>query len=394
MVGVGGGSLRAATAWRVLVRVGDAGKAVWRVEIAAMEDTATQSPIRSAATTRRQILMRAGLALSGALGADLLAAAHARPDEPQAKILVGSGSNRYECVHDWLVPPSHIAWGDTQGVAQDSKGNIYVTHTVGAESQSKDAIVVFDRKGKFQRSFGARFQGGGHGIEIRKEKGKEYAYHCDTARRQVVKTDLEGNVIWEKGFPKDSSSYKEGMPFVPTNIAFAPNGDFYVADGYGSDFILRYDINGNLVQTFGGKGTGPGQFQTAHGITVDTRGKEPLLVVTERATHRIQYLTLDGKHVRWATEGMRLPCYFDTRGDQLLVPDLEKTVTILDSADKVVAQLCDGATITDLPGRGRKRSEWIPGKFVHPHGGIFLKNGDILVAEWLPIGRMTLLRKV
>ncbi len=359
-----------------------------------METPTIPSTDRSATTTRRQILLRAGLALSGALGADLIAAANASPDEAQAKIIVGSGSNRYECVHDWLVPPSHIQWGDTQGVAQDSKGNIYVTHTVGPDSVSKDAIVVFDRQGKFLRSFGARFQGGGHGIEIRKEKGKEFAYHCDTAHRQVVKTDLEGNVVWEKGFPTDSPSYKEGMPFVPTNIAFGLDGEFYVADGYGSDFILRYNVDGQLIQTFGGKGTGPGQFQTAHGIALDTRGKEPLLVITERSTHRIQFLTLDGKHVRWANEGMRLPCYFDTRGDQLLVPDLEKTVTLLDKTDKVVAQLCDGATVTNLPGRGRQRSEFVPGKFVHPHGGIFLKNGDILVAEWLNIGRLTLLRKI
>jgi len=334
------------------------------------------------------------MALSGALGADLVAAAHAAPDEPQAKIIVGSGSNRYECVHDWLVPPSHIQWGDTQGVAQDAKGNIYISHTVGGESVSKDAIAVFDRKGKFVKSFGARFQGGGHGLDIRKEGAKEFLYHCDTAHRQVVKTDLDGNVVWEKGFPTESPAYKEGMPFIPTNVALAPNGDFFVTDGYGSDYILRYNLQGELLQTFGGKGSEPGKVANAHGIWVDTRGSEPVLAVADRANHRIQYMTLEGKHIRFATDGMRLPCHFHTRGDQLLVPDLEKTVTIHDSKDKVVVQLCDGATVTNLPGRGRPRAEFVPGKFVHPHSAKFLRNGDILVVEWLPIGRVTLLKKV
>jgi hypothetical protein len=348
----------------------------------------------SAELTRRRILRNAGVAIAGAIGESLVRASRAAADEPQARIILGSGSNRYECVHDWLVPPAHIKWGDTQGVAQDGKGNIYISHTVGAGSESKDAIAVFDRKGKFLRSFGARFQGGGHGLDIRKESGKEYLYHCDTAHQQVVKTDLEGNVVWEKGFPTESPAYKKGMPYIPTNVALAPNGDFFVTDGYGSDFICRYNIKGELLQTFGGKGKEPGKVLQAHGIWVDTRGKEPYLAVADRANRRIQYMTMDGQHLRFATEGIRLPCHFHIRGDQLLVPDLEKAVTIHDRNDKMVVQLGDGATVDNLPGRGADRSAWIPGKFVHPHSAKFLANGDILVVEWLPTGRVTLLKKL
>jgi hypothetical protein len=208
----------------------------------------------------------------------------------------------------------------------------------------------------------------------------------------VVKTDLLGKLVWEKGRPEEVEAYKDPKaPFTPTNIAFATNGDFYVADGYGSDWIMQYDLKGNFIRAFGGRGTDPGKFVTAHGIYVDDRFSEPMLVVTERGSSRIQYLTMEGKHIRWVTDGMRLPCYFDTYGDLLLVPDLKGVVTLLDKDNKVVELLGDGAKDPEL--RGHPRSDYIPGHFIHPHGGVFLPNGDILIAEWMPDGRITLLRR-
>ena len=75
----------------------------------------------------------------------------------------------------------------------------------------------------------------------------------------------------------------------------------------------------------------------------------------------------------------------------MLIPDLESAVMILNGKNKVVATLGDGHP-SKL--RGAPREKFIPGKFVHPHDAIFLHNGDILVAEWVPIGRITLLRKI
>jgi hypothetical protein len=83
---------------------------------------------------------------------------------------------------------------------------------------------------------------------------------------------------------------------------------------------------------------------------------------------------------------MRQPCHFKTRDGLLLVPDLSSVVTLLDSDDKVVAQLGDGDPTTL---RDAERSKFLPGKFIHPHGAIFLADGSILVAEWVLIGRIT-----
>ena len=341
--------------------------------------------------TRRDMVFGSALAFAG-VAASMIPEINALADDQKPKLILGSGSHKYECIHDWLVPPDDLLWGDTQGCTQDSKGRIYVTHTVNSKSKKGDAIAVFDSKGKFLNSWGERFRGGGHGIEIRKEGRLEFAYHCDTAHRQVVKTDLDGKVIWEKGVPQEPGVYKENQPFVPTNIAFSPNGDFYVADGYGSNYIHQYNLKGEWIRTWGGTGTEDGKFHTCHGIWADHRGKEPLLVVTDRESARIQFFDMDGKFVKKSSEGMRQPCYFDTRGELLVVPDLKGVVTLLDGDNKVLEQLGDGYGMPEL--RGHAHSEYIPGKFIHPHGGKFLKNGDILVAEWLPDGRMTLLKRV
>lgn len=347
--------------------------------------------MRTRPLTRRELLVNAALYVP-AVAALVAGEARAEDDKPTTNPLrLGSGEHTYEAVHDWLVPPANIRFGDTHGVAQDGKGRIYVAHTVHADSPSSDAICVFDDKGKFLSSWGSRFKGGAHGLDLRKEGRNEYLYHCDTARRQVVKTTLEGEVVWEKGVPEEAGVYKEGAPYVPTNVAFAPDGGFYVADGYGSHWIHQYDAKANYVRTFGGGGSDPGKVQQPHGLWLDDRGKEPFLVVADRANSRLQYFTPDGKHVRFVKEGMRRPCHFALRNGLMLVPDLNSVVTLLDKDNRVVAHLGDGDP-TNL--RGRPRSEYIPGKFIHPHDAMFLKNGDILVAEWVPTGRITLLRKV
>jgi hypothetical protein len=189
----------------------------------------------------------------------------------------------------------------------------------------------------------------------------------------------------------EAGVYGPDVPFIPTNVAFAPNGDFYVADGYGSDWVHQYNIKGDWIHRFGGRGTERGQLRQPHGIWVDNRGKEPMLAVADRGNNRIQYFTLDGKHVGFVTAGMRQPCHFDIQNGMMLIPDLASVVTLLDADNKVAVQLGD-----DNPSRLRSasRSEFHPGKFIHPHDAMFLRNGDILVAEWVPIGRVTLLRKL
>lgn len=311
-------------------------------------------------------------------------------------VTTGSGDQRYRVQHDWLMPPEGLAWGDTHGVCQDRAGDIYISHTVGAGATKDDAIYVFGPDGSFKRSFGARFKGGGHGLDVREEDGVEFLYHCDVNRRRLAKTTLDGTLLWEAGAPIEATFdghriYTTPESWNPTNVAFSPDGDFFVGDGYGRSFVHRYSKDGQWKSIVAGPGSGEGQVSQPHGLWLDERGSEPLLAVADRANRRIQWFDLDGKHVRFQTEGMRQPCHFKTRDDLLLVPDLASVVTLVDANGAVVAQLGDGNP-TNL--RGAARKDFIPGKFVHPHSATFLADGSILVVEWVPIGRVTRLERI
>jgi hypothetical protein len=311
--------------------------------------------------------------------------------------VLGSGPHTYECVHDWLVPPSGMVWGDTHGLCQDDQGHIYLGHTVNKSSMRGEAVVVFDEKGQFIRAFGEGFRGGAHGLRLRREGKEEFLYHCDINRCRVVKTTLTGDEVWVHGYPKEDAAYAtQPIDFVPTNVAFAPNGDFYVGDGYGSSHLLRYSLAGKFLGEVAKPGKGDGELNTPHGLWFDLRQDKPVLAVADRGNRRIQLFALDGTHLRTIQNDVRMPCNFHVQGDLVVCPDLDSQVCILDRDFKVVAQLGDGQAENGEVGsrRSQTRSQFTPGKFITPHDAIFLHNGDILVAEWLPIGRITLLRKV
>lgn len=308
----------------------------------------------------------------------------------------GAGAHVYEVQHDWGQLPKSIAYGNTHGVCVDAQGHVYVHHTVHAASPTADSVVVFDRKGKFVRSFGAEFKGGAHGLHLRREGREEFLHFCDTRRALVVKTTLTGKEVFTLGYPKESPAYADPKTkYSPTNLAIAADGRLFVGDGYGSSYINVYDAQGKYLHSFGGKGKQAGQLDCPHGLTIDTRGHEPLLLVADRGNRRLQYFTLDGRHVRFAGEGdVKMPCHFDQRQGVLLVPDLEARVTLLDAENRLLVHLGDDPSNTWGQLRRQPRDKFIPGKFVCPHGACFDHDGNIFVVEWVEVGRVTKLRKV
>lgn len=338
--------------------------------------------------TRRKVL-QAATAVSAIAVVPRMA--EAKRDGLPQRPRTGSGEHTYEVIHDWLTPPDNLKFGDTHGLAIDSAGRIYVAHTVHPSSVSSDAVAVFDPEGKFITSWGADFRGGAHGLDVRKEGSEEFLYHCDTRRRLVVKTTLEGKVVWERCVPKEPGVYEKPEQWCPTNVAFAPDGDIFVGDGYGSSYVHRYSRDGEYKALIGKPGKAAGEMACPHGLWVDARDGDAKLAVCDRSNNRIQYFTLDGKHHSFVTEGLRAPCHLKYKDGLALVPDLSSVVTILDKSNKPIAHLCDGHP-TDL--RGAPREKFIPGKFVHPHTAVWLGARDILVAEWVPIGRITKLRRL
>ena len=389
------------------------------------------------ATTRRSFLAAAGAV--GAVAPFVWADDKAGSKNP----ILGEGEHKYECIHDWGDLPPNIKYGNTHSVVEDAQGHIYIHHTVHATSQSPDAVVVFDNKGKFVRSFGAMFRGGAHGMHMSKEGKNEYLYFCDEKHGIVTKRTLKGEEVWTMGYPQDSPIYQKGpgskgpggaagLNYRPTNIAIASNGDFWVGDGYGSYYMFHYKQEGNsfpkLVNTFGGRplppagegrgggrgpgapgGRGPGgappsgpanapidQMNNPHGVWIDSRDPaKPILLVADRGNRRIVRYTLDDKPID-IVEGTKAPCHFHQRAEMLVVPDLQCRVTLLDKDNKVIEHLGDG----DYQGKqnqlrvSENRADFEPGKFITPHGAWFDHSGNIFVTEWVEIGRVTKLRKV
>jgi hypothetical protein len=132
---------------------------------------------------------------------------------------------------------------------------------------------------------------------------------------------------------------------------------------------------------------------------MDKRSGDEKIVVADRANNRLQYFTLDGKHISFVQgkndDGIvRLPCHFDVRGTDMLIPDLRGRITILDKDNNAAAQLFDNPD----PGRREKNglpmTAWADGQFICPHGAIWDSKGDIYVVEWVAPGRVTKLRHV
>jgi len=322
--------------------------------------------------------------------------------------ILGEGAHRFEVTHGWGHLPDSIRWGETHGVTIDPEGFIYITHR-STEAEPMDAIVVFDPQGRFVRSFGREFHGGGHGIDLRIESGQPFLYLCDMTRGQVVKSDLKGEVVWRKAAPPECPMYdRPEAKFVPTNVAFDPDGGFLVADGYGSNLIHRYDARGCHRGWFGGTGTEPDRFRTPHGLWVDQRpgrvavgGEDgPVLVVADRANARLQWFTLEGKWLAVGNNLVSFPAHFDIDplNDLMVIPDLHARVTLMDRSNQVVTHLGDDPewTKTVLDGfRVRRQPEtWRPGRFVHPHDACFDHDGNLVVVEWVATGRVNFLRKL
>jgi len=355
--------------------------------------------------TRRQFVSTAAVGTAALLGAPAIVTAR----KTEGETIVGSGEHKFRAHHQWAQLPDKFTWQTTHNVAVDKAGNLYVIHEGREDQKDHPSIFVFDPEGKYVRSFGSQFQGGGHGIEVRQEGSDEFLYVC--AYQQVksfAKLGLDGEVVWEKHAPMKSGVYAEGEAehpekvwgrdrFLPTNFAFLDDGGFLLADGYGSFHIHRFDKDANWVSSFGGPGEGKGTFDTPHGIWIDRRpGRDQAIVICDRAHHTLQFFDLDGKYLE-TVEGFGLPANADSQGELLLIPELLGRVTLLNGKNEVAAVLGDDADRVKADSKFAIRGDeklWQPGRFVHPHDACFDAQGNIYVAEWVNSGRVTKLEKL
>jgi hypothetical protein len=315
------------------------------------------------------------------------------------KPVIGPQGFQFRCNHNYFQLPADHQYGQaSHGVCVDKAGHIYISH-----QGNPGSIFVFDPDGKFIRSLSPEFSGHGHGIDIREENGQEFLYLSPAdPKLGFSKIDLRGETAWYKTFDtirQETGKYKEDNPrFRPTNTSFSPDGGFFLGDGYGSNFIHQYDASGKFLRTIGGSGTADGQFNTPHGQWLDSRDGTPKLAVCDRANKRLQFFDMQGQFLS-KLEGLLFPADIDIQGDLMVVPDLHARITLLDKQNQVVAQLGDdpdwrAQVLADNFQMRGQPERWLPGKFIHPHDACFDSRGNLIVAEWVVGGRVTMLQKV
>ena len=242
----------------------------------------------------------------------------------------------------------------TSAVATDSKGNIFVFH------RGPQPILKLDRQGNLLRAFGEGLFTWAHVLRI--DDG-DNIWVTDNANHTVMKFNSQGEILMTLGTKnvagEDASHFNK-----PTDVAFAANGDFYVADGYGNSRVVKFDKQGKFLATWGQKGTGPGEFRLPHAIQVDAMGH---VWVGDRENDRIQIFDSNGKFLRQITGIAPFGLYL-TPENQLFVAD--------GRANKVVCMTIDGK-ITAAWGKTGADA----GDFQMPHGITVASDGAVYVTE-------------
>ncbi len=307
-------------------------------------------------------------------------------------VRMGKGAMTFDTVPGWgLDKNGKSQLGGTHGgVVVDKKDNVYVSANKG--------VVVFNSKGKKLREYTTVEHTSMHDIEIREEDGVEYIYGARNKNKQGIKFRADnGKVVMTLPFPKESGLNPNPMRFNPTAITIAPNGDIYLSDGYASNVIFVYDKKGNYKFHFGKKGNGLKEFNTAHGMTLDTRYNPPRLLICDRnhkPKGRMLHYSLKGEFIGVVIGGLGMPTSVAVQGDYVSIPDLHGYLTVLDKNNNIVAVL--GKNPDPKKGRsyGIKQEDWVEGAFSGTHGSYWAKNGDLYVQDWNVSGRIMKLAHV
>ena len=299
-------------------------------------------------------------------------------------VRTGTDSHAYESVPGWCQLPKDVKQlGNTHGnIVLDAAGNVYFN------TDTERSIMVYQADGAFVRAFGAQTVGI-HDMVLNREGHESFIYAAHLAGSQVVKYTLDGRIVWTLPWPKESGKYENAGQYKPTGVAVGPDGSIYVADGYGQNWIHQYDRDRNYVRSFGGKGKAPGQFETCHGLGVDTRTSPQTLVVCDRENRRLQRFSLAGKFIEILATGLRRPCHVDFHGDLTVVAELEARVTILDKDFEVLTHLGDNPNRKQWASNPVGPDQWKDGVFIAPHGVSFDDSGNLYVMDWNRSGRIS-----
>lgn len=307
---------------------------------------------------------------------------------PLGRKVLGHNDFTYRVDTEWgNLDPSQTPVNNCHEMVMDSKGRLIMI-----TDETRNNIIIYDKKGRLLDTWGSEYPGG-HGLTIFDEGGEDVLFICDPNVGQVDKTTTDGRILMTLETPHQLGIYQEDDPYKPTETAISPNGDIYVADGYGSQYIIQYDSDGKYVRHFGGQGDADNQFQTAHGVRVDMRDPENFtLLCTSRAHNSFKRFTLDGKYLSTIFLPGAFVCRPVIKGDNLYsgvcwsrLKYLNQTdnsgfVTILDKDDKVVSN--PGGTAPEYENGELQLMVQADPLFMHCHDVCVDDDEDLYVCQW------------
>jgi DNA-binding beta-propeller fold protein YncE len=280
----------------------------------------------------------------------------------------------YRPVEKWGALPDGMSFVEATSVAVDANDDVYVF------SRGKHPVIVFDRAGRFTRTWGEGMFRRAHGITIGPDGT---LWLTDDLHHTVRQFTPEGKCLLTIGDPDTPSTLQGGKPFNrPTHVAISPKtGDVFISDGYGNSRVHKYDPKGRHLLSWGEPGTDPGCFNLPHNIATDAAG---LVYVADRENHRVQIFDPNGRYLgQW--NNLHRPCGLaaDARlGDIFFVGELPTHLAVNKDVPNLGARVSILSLKGELLGRigGRFAGEK-PGEFVAPHGCAVDSRGDLYVAE-------------
>jgi len=258
--------------------------------------------------------------------------AMAAPSYAQTNPDPNSAPNPYRLDSGWAKQPMGRGFGSTIGlnVARDGK-SMWIYDRCGANACEGSKIAPlnkYDASGHVVASIGTGMTNAPHGLFVdrddniwitdgRADKNKKSGH-------TVLKLSPEGKVLMTLGTPGVAGNDETHFN-APSDVAVAPNGDIFVADGHGDKTnarIVKFSKDGKFIKAWGKEGKGPGEFDTPHGLALDSAGR---LFVADRSNNRLQIFDQDGNFIaEWKQFGRPSGVSID-KNDMIYVADSQST---------------------------------------------------------------------
>jgi DNA-binding beta-propeller fold protein YncE len=258
--------------------------------------------------------------------------------------------------------PNDLSWGAPSGVAMSSEGHILVFN------RGAYPLLEFDAGGAFVRALGVGRYTRPHGLRVDAE---DNIWTTDVGAHTVTKMSPEGRVLLVLGVTGQAGDWNEASNVrllnQPNDVSIGPAGDIFVVQGHGmgDPRVLRFDKTGKSIKSWGGKGTGPGQFDVPHSIVIDSSG---LVYVADRQNRRIQVFDIEGRFIKeWKYAGLPCGLYISRDRQMYLTSGFAGQILQLDENGRALAA-------TGQPGKNL-------GEFGEAHFMTLGPEGEIYVAD-------------